>query len=233
MPTIHITADPEDFAPVVLMPGDPARAEYIAGNFLAGAKCVSDVRRICAYTGTYLGRAVSVMASGMGAGSMGIYSWELLHFYNVDSIIRVGSAGGLHPSLKLGDIVVGLASCTDTGYAKQFGLPGAIAPAADYSLIEKAVACARERGLSVKVGTLFSGEAFYYDQSVFEKWRDMGVLAVEMESAALYMNAAHAGKKAVALCTVSDHMFTGGKYSPQERESSFNDMILTALNMAV
>lgn len=232
MATIHIAAEKEDFAKTVLMPGDPVRAEFIAKTFLSGARLVSDVRRICAYTGEYGGKRVSVMASGMGAGSMGIYSWELLHFYNVESIIRVGSAGGLGPNIRLGDVVVGLAACTDTGYAAQFGLPGTAAPTADYSLVEKAVQCAARRGVPVKVGTLFCGEAFYYCPTVFEQWRVMGVLAVEMESAALYLNAAHAGKKAVALCTVSDHMFTGEAYSPQQRETSFCDMITVALDMA-
>lgn len=232
MATIHIAAEKSDFAKTVLMPGDPVRAEFIAKTFLTSARLVSDVRRICAYTGEYEGKPVSVMASGMGAGSMGIYSWELLHFFDVESIIRVGSAGGLGEDVKLGDVVVGLASSTDTGYAAQFNLPGTVAPTADWSLVEKAVQCAAPRGVPVKVGTLFCGEAFYYGQSVFEQWRDMGALAVEMESAALYLNAAHAKKKAVALCTVSDHMFTGEAYSPKERETSFCDMITVALDMA-
>jgi len=232
MVTIHNAAKIDEIAPSVLMPGDPVRAEYIAKNFLTDAKCVSNIRRICAYTGRYGDKRISVMASGMGASSMGIYSWELFHFYNVSSIIRVGSAGGLHPALRLGDIVVGLASSTDTGYAKQFKLPGAFAPAADYSLIEKGVAYAGKNNISVKVGTLFSGEAFYYSDETFKKWSSMGILAVEMESAALYMNAAHAGKKAVVLCTISDLLLTGEAYSPSERENSFNDMISMALSMA-
>lgn len=232
-PTIHNQALPGDIAPVVLMPGDPVRAEYIAKEYLEDARLVSNVRRICAYTGRYRGVPVSVMASGMGAGSMGIYSYELYSCYEVERIIRVGSAGGLSPALSLGDVVVGLASSTDTGYASHLKLPGTFAPAADYSLVDQAVKAADRLGVPVKVGTLFSGAAFHYEQEVFEAWRYMGVLAVEMESAALYTNAAVLGKKAVALCTVSDMIFTEEHLSAEAREVSFGNMIQIALNMAV
>lgn len=230
-PTIHNAAKKGEIAKTVLMPGDPLRAKYIAETFLEEPKLVSDVRNIYCYTGTYKGKEVSVMASGMGAGSMSIYSYELFHFYGVENIIRVGSAGGIHPSLKLRDIVIAMASSTDNGYAKHYELPGVFAPCADYSLIEKAVAYGKEHQLSVKVGPVVSGEGFYYSDEWFDKWTKMGSLAVEMESAALYINAAEAGKKAVAICTISDLMFNGEKCSTEERQKSFDDMILMALSM--
>ena len=230
-PTLHNAAQYGEIAKTVLMPGDPLRAKYIAETFLENPRLVSDVRNIYCYTGTYQGKAVSVMASGMGAGSMSIYSYELFHFYDVDAIIRVGSAGGLHPSLKLRDIVVALASSTDSGYARHLDLPGTLAPCGDYSLIAGAVEYAGAHGLSVKVGPVISGEGFYYGDEWFKKWAAMGMLAVEMESAALYINAAEAGKKAVALCTISDLMFSGEACTTQERQESFDDMILMALSM--
>lgn len=232
-PTIHNAARLGEIAKTVLMPGDPLRARYIAEHFLEQPRLVSDVRNIYCYTGAYQGKPVSVMASGMGAGSMSIYSYELFHFYDVDAIIRVGSAGGLHPSLKLRDIVVAQASSTDSGYAAHFELPGTLAPCGDYELIAKAAEYGRAHGLSVRVGPVVSGEGFYYPDSWNRKWAAMGMLAVEMESAALYMNAAEAGKKAVALCTISDLVFTGEACTTQERQESFDDMIRMALSMAV
>lgn len=231
-PTIHNRAVYGEIAPSVLMPGDPVRAGVIAREYLEDARLVSDVRCICAYTGRYRGMPVSVMASGMGAGSMGIYSHELYDCYGVERIIRVGSAGGLSPKLALGDVVIGMASSTDSGYGSHLRLPGSFAPAADYGLVAKAAEAAKTLSIPVKVGALFSGAAFHYGQDVFEAWRDMGILAVEMESAALYTNAAIFGKKAVALCTVSDMIFTGEHLSPREREESFGNMIQIALQTA-
>lgn len=231
-PTIHNAAKYGEIARTVLMPGDPLRAKYIAEKFLGEPKLVSDVRNIYCYTGTYQGKEVSVMASGMGAGSMSIYSYELFHFYSVDSIIRVGSAGGMHPSLKLRDIVIAMAASTDNGYAAHFELPGTLAPCADYSLIEKAAAYGKEHQLPVRVGPVISGEGFYYSDEWYDKWTSMGILAAEMESAALYINAAEAGKKAVALCTIADLMFNGEQCSTKERQESFDDMIRMALSMA-
>lgn len=230
-PTIHNAAKFGEIAKTVLMPGDPMRAKYIAEKFLENPTLVSDIRNIYCYTGKYYGKDVSVMASGMGAGSMSIYSYELFHFYDVDNIIRVGSAGGLHTSLKLRDIVIALASSTDNGYARHYELPGYIAPCADYSLIAKAVSYAEKKRLSVRVGPVVSGEGFYYSDEWYDKWRQMGHLAVEMESAALYMNAAEAGKHAVAICTISDLMFNGEHCTPKERQESFDDMIGMALSM--
>lgn len=231
-PTIHNAAKYGEIAKSVLMPGDPLRAKYIAETFLEQPKLLSDVRNIYCYTGKYKGKEVSVMASGMGAGSMSIYSYELFQFYDVDSIIRVGSAGGLSPELKLRDIVAVMAASTDNGYAAHYELPGTLAPCADYSLIEKAVQYAKREGISVKVGPVISGEGFYYSDEWLDKWAEMGMLAVEMESAALYMNALKAGKKAVALCTISDLMFNGEACTTQERQESFDEMILMALSMA-
>lgn len=171
------------------------------------------------------------MASGMGTGSMSIYSYELFHFYDVDQIIRVGSAGALNHSLKLRDVVIAQASSTDSGYASHFNLPGTIAPCADFGLIEKAVAYGRANNINVRVGPVISGCGFYYDDEWMDKWTKFGMLAVEMESAALYMNAAEAGKKAVALCTISDLMFSGEACTPQERQDSFDDMIRMALSL--
>lgn len=231
-PTIHNAARLGEIAKTVLMPGDPLRAKYIAEKFLENPRLVSDIRNIYCYTGTYQGKEVSVMASGMGAGSMSIYSYELFHFYDVDQIIRVGSAGGMHPSLKLRDIVIAQCSSTDNGYATHFDLPGTIAPCADFGLIEKAVAWGRAHGIHMRVGPVISGEGFYYDDAWMKKWTDMGHLAVEMESAALYLNAAEAGKKAVAICTISDLMFSGQCCTTQERQESFDDMIRMALSLA-
>ena len=230
-PTIHNAAKCGEIARTVLMPGDPLRAKYIAEKFLTEPELISDVRNIYCYTGRYQGKKVSVMASGMGAGSMSIYSYELFHFYNVDSIIRVGSAGGLHPSLHLRDIVIAMASSTDNGYATHFELPGTLAPCADYSLIEKAVAYAKKHDIPVRVGPVISGEGFYYSDEWLDKWTKMGMLAAEMESATLYMNAAEAGKKAVALCTISDLMFNGKSCSTKERQESFDEMLQMALSM--
>ena len=231
-PTIHNAAKYGEIAKTVLMPGDPLRVKYIAEKFLENPKMVSDIRNIYCYTGTFNGKEVSVMASGMGAGSMSIYSYELFHFYDVDQIIRVGSAGALSHTLKLRDVVIAQASSTDSGYASHFELPGTIAPCGDFGLIEGAVKYGREHGINVRVGPVISGEGFYYSDEWFDKWTKMGMLAVEMESAALYLNAAEAGKKAVALCTIADLMYSGEHCTPQERQESFDDMIRMALSLA-
>ena len=231
-PTIHNAARCGEIAKTVLMPGDPLRAKYIAETFLESARLISEIRGICCYTGSYQGTPVSVMASGMGAGSMSIYSYEMFHFYDVDAIIRVGSAGGLHPSLHLRDVVAVMAASTDSGYAAHFGLPGTLAPCADYALIACADWYAGENGIRLRVGPVVSGEGFYYDPAWFKKWTEMGMLAVEMESAALYMNAMEAGKRALALCTVSDLMFSGEACTTLERQQSFDDMIRMVLEIA-
>lgn len=232
-PTIHNAAQLGHIAPVVLMPGDPLRADYIALNYLEDAQLVSRVRGIPAYTGTYQGCPVSVMASGMGSGSMGIYSYELYHEYDVKKIIRVGTAGGLHPSLKLRDIVIGLSSSTDSGFATQYRLPGVFNPCCSFDLAQSVWETGQEMGLSLKSGMLFSGAAFHYPEGFLEQWRDMGALAVEMESAALYMNAMAAGKEAIAICTITDMVFTPDHCSVEERQKCLDGMITLALKAAI
>ena len=232
MSTIHHKAEKGRIAETVLMPGDPKRAEYIARTYLYDAVLDNDVRCAYCFTGNYKGKRISVMASGMGSGSMGIYSHELFHEYGVERIIRVGSAGGISPGLKLNDIVIASASCTDSGYIAHFGLPGTFAPAADFSLMRKAAEHMEANGISYQAGLVFSGAAFHYPDGFFEKWAAMGVLAVEMESAALYINAAEAGKRALCMCTISDNLLDGGKLSPDERETAFGRMITTALEIA-
>ncbi len=233
-PTPHINATPADFAPTVLMPGDPLRAKFIAENFLSDARLVNNVRGIQGYTGTYDGVLVSVMASGMGMPSIGIYSYELFNFFDVQTILRVGSAGALSEKLKVRDIVLGMGACTNSGYANQYGLPGTFAPTADYGVLRTCADIAAQMGLPTHVGNLLSSDTFYADngQEANAAWAKMGVLAVEMEAAALYMNAARSGKRALAICTVSDHIITGEATSAEERQNSFTQMMELALNTA-
>ena len=233
MSTPHNEAGKGEIAKTVLMPGDPLRAKYIADHYLEGARCFNTVRNMLGYTGTYHGKEVSVMGGGMGMPSVGIYSYELYHFYDVESIIRIGSAGALQDELNARDIVIGMGACTNSDYASQYRLPGTYAPIADYGLLKKAVDVAEEKGIPVKVGNILSSDIFYNDDdSVNEKWRRMGVLAVEMESAALYCNAAEAGKRALAILTISDHIFTGEALNAQERQDSFHEMMEIALETA-
>ena len=232
IPTPHITAKQGDFAETVLMPGDPLRAKFIAETFLENAELVNNVRGIHGYTGYYNGKRVSVMASGMGMPSIGIYSYELYNFYDVKNIIRIGSAGAIHPDLKIMDIAIGMGACTNSNYVSQYGLPGNLAPIASFELLRKAVGTAEEMGLSFKVGNLYSSDTFYDDMSRLGEWQRMGVLAVEMEAAALYMNAMRAGKNALAICTISDCPFTGEASSAEERQNSFTQMMKLALEIA-
>ena len=231
MPTIHNQAPAGSIAPAVLMPGDPLRADYIAHHYLKDAELLSRVRGIPVYTGLFRGVKVSVMASGMGAGSMGIYSHELFHDYNVQRILRVGTAGGLSPRLRLRDLVLALSCSTDSGFAAQFELPGQYAPCASFPLAQAAARTAEDMGLRVQAGMLFSGAAFHYRDDYLRRWADAGALAVEMETAALYMNAAIAGREALTLCTVTDMVFSGEHCSPEERQTSLDDMLLLALRV--
>lgn len=234
LPTPHIAATEKDaFAKTVLMPGDPLRAKYIAENFLENPVLVNNTRGVQGYTGYYIGKKVSVMASGMGMPSIGIYSYELFNFYDVETIIRVGSAGAISPELHLRDVVIGMGACTNSAYAMQFSLPGTFAPIADYSTMQRAVNAAESLGVKPFVGNLLSSDTFYDDSDSLADWQKMGVLAVEMECAALYMNASRAGKKALAICTISDCPLTGGEEcTALEREQSFNQMIEIALEAA-
>jgi len=232
--TPHINAQKEDFASTVLMPGDPLRSKFIAENFLEGAKLINNVRGIQGYTGSYRGTRVTVMASGMGMPSIGIYSYELYNFFGVENIIRVGSVGGISTKVKMRDIIIGQGACTTSNYAVQFGLEGSFAPIADYSLMKAAIEEAEKLGARYAVGNLLSSDIFYNaNPDAREKWTKMGVLGVEMEAAALYMNAAYAGRRALAICTVSDHLLTGEATTAEQRQSSFTDMMKIALNTAV
>ena len=232
IPTPHNSANIDDFAKTVLMPGDPLRAKFIAENFLEDPVLVNGVRGINGYTGMYNGKIVSVMASGMGIPSIGIYSYELFNFYNVENIIRIGSAGAIADEVNLRDIVIGQGACTNSNYASQFNLPGTYAPIASYKLLKQAVDFAQDAGVNYKVGNLFSSDTFYDDAASLSDWRKMGVLAVEMESAALYMNAARAGKNALCICTISDCPFTGESCTAEERQNTFTDMMEIALKIA-
>ena len=232
-PTPHNEAKLGDFAKTVLMPGDPLRAQFIAENFLKDAKLVNNVRGIHGYTGTYKGKPVSVMASGMGMPSMAIYSYELFNFYDVDNIIRVGTAGVINPSLKVRDVVFGQGACTNSNYQKQYNLPGTFAPISSFELLERAVNVARKMGIDPIVGNLYSSDIFYDDAQSLKDWQKMGVLATEMEAAALYMNAARAGKNALAICTISDNPFTGEVTTPEERQNTFTTMMKIALEVAI
>ena len=233
MATPHNEAVPGAFAKTVLMPGDPLRAKFIAENFLTDAKLVNNVRGIQGYTGTYHGVPVSVMASGMGMPSIGIYSHELYNFYDVDNIIRIGSAGAISPKLKLRDVVLAQGACTNSNYASQFGLNGTFAPIADFTLLETAVAAARKLGVELPVGNLLSSDTFYNAAGDTKDWGKLGVLAVEMEAAALYCNAAQAGKRALAICTISDSILTGEELSAADRQTTFTQMMEIALETAV
>ena len=235
IPTPHISAKKEDIAKTVLMPGDPLRAKFIAETFLENPVLVNNVRGVQGHTGTWKGVPVTVMASGMGIPAIGIYSWELYNFYDVDNIIRIGSAGALRDDLKLMDIVAGQGACTDSNFVHQFEINGTFAPIADYTLLSTAVETAKEHGVDMKVGNILSGDNFYSPASCDsnDKWRDMGVMAVEMEAAGLYMNAARAGKRALCICTISDHIYRPEALSSEERQLSFTQMMEIALDTAV
>lgn len=232
VPTPHIAAKLGDFANTVLMPGDPLRSKFIAENFLTDAVLVNNVRGIQGYTGLYNGKRISVMASGMGIPSIGIYSYELYNFYNVQNIIRIGSAGAMQPDIKLRSLVFAQGACTNSNYAHQFEMPGTIAPIASFDLLRSAVETAEKLRYDYKVGNVLSSDTFYDDGKGSAVWKKMGVLAVEMESAALYLNAARAGKKALCICTISDNLLTGEELSADDRQNSFREMMKLALEIA-
>lgn len=234
LPTPHIEANLGEIEKTVIMPGDPLRAKFIADNFLENVKCFNTVRNILGFTGTYNGKAVSVMASGMGMPSMGIYSYELFNFYNVENIIRIGTAGALHDGIKLMDLVLASGACTDSNYAQQFGLNGSFAPIASFNLLQKAFQIASENKLNVKVGNVLSTDVFYHDnQQAMLSWKKMGVLAVEMEAAALYMNAARSHKNALCLLTISDLILKDNEsLTSKERQESLVQMIKLSLELA-
>ena len=231
-PTPHINATPDDFGQTVLMPGDPLRSKYIAEHFLENARLVNNVRGVQGYTGTYHGVKVSVMASGMGIPSIGIYSYELYNAFGVQNIMRIGSAGSINPDIHVRDIVIAQGACTDSNFAAQFHIPGTFAPIADFTLLETAVTVARKLGIEPHVGSLLSSDVFYNKAGNTLDWGKMGVLAVEMESAALYCNAAEAGKRALAICTISDSLITGEELPAADRQTTFTQMMEIALGVA-
>ena len=232
IPTPHIIAKAGDFAPTVLMPGDPLRSKFIAENFLENAKLVNNIRGVYGYTGTWNGKPVSVMASGMGCPSIGIYSYELYHFYDVKNIIRIGSAGAISPDLKLRDIVIGMSAYTDSGYVKSLGIDVNMAPCCSWELLNKAMSTAQKMKLRAFAGPLFSSDAFYSAVQTSAALGKLGVLAVEMETAALYLNAARTGKNALTICTISDSLVTGEVTTAEERQDGFTNMMKLALEIA-
>lgn len=233
IPTPHIAAKKGDFAQTVLMPGDPLRAKFIAENFLDKTRLVNNLRGVQGYTGYYKNKRVSVMASGMGQPSIGIYSYELFNFYDVENIIRVGSCGCFDKDLHVRDLILAMGACTNGNYAAQYNLPGTFCPIADFGLLKKAASECEKKTLNYKVGNVLSSDMFYDDADSGMLWTKMGVLGVEMEAAALYMNAARAGKKALAVLSVSDSfVHKEENLSGDEREKSFTDMMKVALEIA-
>lgn len=235
MSTAHINAAVKgDIAESILLPGDPLRAKFIAENFLENARCYNEIRGMLGYTGTYKGVPVSVQGSGMGMPSMGIYSWELIEEYGVRNLIRIGTAGAFHDSIKVKDVVLGLSASTDSNYVHAFGLNGNYAPTASWDLVLKAKNAADKLGINVHAGNILSGDVYYeIEQDWWKKWAKMGTLCVEMEAAALYMNASYLGANALCICTMSNHFVTGEETTAAEREQTFTDMMKIALEAAI
>ena len=232
-PTPHIGARPGDFGQTVLMPGDPLRSKFIAENFLTDPVLVNNVRGVQGYTGTYDGVRVSVMASGMGMPSIGIYSWELFTVYGVENILRIGSAGGIGEDVKVRDVVVAMGASTNSHFADQYRFPGQLCATADYGLLRDAVTAAERMGVRADVGQVFTADQFYNDNpDAGAMYRKFGILALEMETAGLYWTAQRLGKRALSLLTISDHIFTGEALSAQERQDSFHEMMEIALETA-
>ena len=230
-PTPHIGARKDEIAETVIMAGDPLRAKFMAENFLEDPKLFNEVRGMLGYTGAYKGKRVSVMGHGMGIPSIGIYSYELFNFYNVKTIIRIGSAGSYDKDLHLGDLVLAMGACTNSNYGAQYDLPGTFAPIADFGLLRKAAEVCERNGWRFRVGNVLSSDVFYSDTPQVDKWTKMGVCAVEMEASALYMNAARCGKRALTICTISDSVVTGEETTPEERRTTFTKMMEVALSL--
>ncbi|MCR5351488.1 MAG: purine-nucleoside phosphorylase [Bacteroidales bacterium] len=230
-PTPHIGAQYGEIAETVIMAGDPLRVKFITEHFLEDAVQINGIRGMLGFTGTYKGKRVSLMGHGMGIPSIGIYTYELYNFYDVKTIIRVGSAGSYDLDLHLGDLVIAMGACTDSNYGSQFDLPGVYAPIASFDLLRGAAESCEKHGFRYKVGNVVSSDVFYSANPKTEQWRKMGVLAVEMEASALYMNAAYAGKRALTICTISDHVLTGEKTTPEQRQTTFTNMVEVALDL--
>lgn len=231
MSTPHNAAKVGEIAETVIMSGDPLRAKFMSEKFLDSAACFNTVRNMFGYTGTYQGRPVSVMGHGMGMPSIGIYTYELYHFYGVRQIIRVGTAGSIQKGINIGDIILAQGACTDSNYLHQYGLPGTYAPIADFDLLSRAVDKCKEMGVDYQVGNVLSSDIFYDDNKEWHQWQKMGILALEMESAALYANAARAGKKALALFTVSDNLIEAKAATAEQRQQAFTDMMEVAFSL--
>lgn len=232
-PSASIAAEESQIAKVVLMPGDPLRAKYVAEHYLENPVCFNTVRNMLGYTGTYKGKKISVMGHGMGVPSVGIYSYELYQFFGVDTIIRIGSAGGVGDNVKLRDVVIALGASTNSHFADQYRFPGQLCATADYGLLKDAVAAAEKLGVRADVGQVFTADQFYNDNpEAGEMYRKFGILALEMEAAGLYWTAQRLGKRALAILTISDHIFTGEALTAQERQDSFHEMMEIALETA-
>lgn len=233
MPTPHNNASKGDIAKTVLMPGDPLRAKFIAENYLENVVCYNTVRNMLGFTGFFNGKQISVQGSGMGIPSIGIYSYELFTQYDVENIIRIGTAGAISDNVNLKDVILAQGACTNSNYAKQYNLPGTFAPIASYNLLSAAVRSAQKLNVPLKIGNVFSSDTFYDDSNSLSLWAKMGVLAVEMEAAALYMNAARLNKNALCIATISDCPLKGLSTSAEEREKTFRDMMEIALNLTL
>jgi purine-nucleoside phosphorylase len=228
-----ISVKDAEIAKVVLMPGDPLRAKYVAENYLEHPVCFNTVRNMLGYTGIYRGRRVSVMGSGMGVPSLGIYATELFTQFGVDAIIRTGSAGGLTDSVKVRDVVIAMTASTNSNYGAAYGMPGIFAPCADFGMLTDAVESAKKLGINTAVGSVYTSDFFYYpDPEINKKLRSLGQLAVEMETAGLYWTAAACGKRALSILTISDHIFTGEALTAEERQNSFHEMMEVSLETA-
>ena len=230
-PTPHIGAKYGEIAETVIMAGDPLRAKFMAENFLEDAVQFNNVRGMLGYTGTYKGKRISVMGHGMGGPSIGIYTYELYNFYGVKQIIRVGSTGSIKEDLHVGDLVIAMGACTNSNYAAQYELPGTFAPIADFGMLRRAAETCDRLGYRYQVGNVLTSDTFYTENPHNEKWINMGVLAVEMEIASLYMNATRSGNKALAICTVSDHIITGEATTAEERQLTFTKMMDVAFSV--
>ena len=234
IPTPHISCDDKNLiAETILLPGDPLRAKFIADNFLEDVVQFNGVRNMLGYTGTYNGKRISVMGSGMGMPSIGIYSYELIHFYGVKNLIRIGSCGAIREDVKIRDVIIGMGACTNSNFASQYNLPGTYSAIASWDLLNKAVTVANESNIDVKVGNILSSDIFYdATPDSWKKWSAMGVMGVEMEAAALYMTAAKAGVNALCILTVSDSLVTHEATTAEERQNTFTQMMEIALKLA-
>ena len=230
-PTPHIGANYGDIAETVIMAGDPLRIKFMAEHYLENPVLFNNIRGMYGYTGTYKGKRVSLMGHGMGIPSIGIYTYELYNFYGVKTIIRIGSAGSINKDLHVGDLAIAMGACTNSNYGAQYELPGTYAPIADFGLLRKAVETCEQLGYSYKVGNVFSSDTFYTENAHNDKWISMGVLAVEMEISALYMNAARSGNRALGICTISDHILTGENTTAEQRQTTFTHMMDVALSL--